>query len=114
MRVRVLTALVAAGATCAVLLAARPTAAPAAAVSTGPAFKTIGPLAFGPGNVLFAADTDAAAIVALDLGAGGGAPGARPSDDFDQHLAALLESAGEQIREAVRELWPDVTSPNRT
>lgn len=89
MRVRVFTALVAAGATCAVLLAARPTAAPAA-VSTGPSFTTIGPLAFGPGNVLFAADTEAAAIVALDLGAASGATGAKPSADFDQQLAALL------------------------
>jgi hypothetical protein len=89
MRVRVLTALVAAGATGAVLLAARPTAAPAAS-STGVSFKTIGPLAFGPGNVLFAADTDSAAIVALDLGAAHGAPGARPPADFDQQMAALL------------------------
>jgi hypothetical protein len=88
MRVRVLTALVAAGATCAVLLSARPTAAPVA--STGASFKAIGPLAFGPGNVLFAADTDAAAIIALDLGAATGVPGAKASADFDQQLAALL------------------------
>ena len=89
MRVRVLTALVAAGATCAVLLSARPTAAPVAS-TTGASFKAIGPLAFGPGNVLFAADTDAAAIVALDLGADKGAPGAKPSADFEQQLASLL------------------------
>ena len=89
MRVRVFTAVVAAGATCAVLVAARPTAAPVAP-STGVTLKTIGPLAFGPGHILFAADTDAAAIVALDLGAGKSAPGAKPTADFDQQLAALL------------------------
>lgn len=88
MRVRVIAALVSAGAIGVVLLAARPTAAPVAA-SVGPSFATIGPLAFGPGNVLFAADTDAAAIVALDLGAAG-APGAKPPADFDQQLASLL------------------------
>ena len=88
MRVRVIAPLVTAGAIGVVLLAARPTAAPASSV--GPSFKTIGPLAFGPGNVLFAADTDAAAIVALDLGAAAGAPGAKPPADFDQQLASLL------------------------
>ena len=89
MRVRVIAPLVAAGAVGVVLLAARPTAAPAAA-SVGPSFKAIGPLAVGPGNVLFAADTDAAAIVALDLGGAAGTPGAKPPADFDQQLAALL------------------------
>lgn len=104
MRIRVIAALVVAGATCAVLLAARPTAAPAAA-SVGPSFKTIGPLAFGPGNVLFAADTDAAAIVALDLGGASGAPGAKPPADFDQQLAALLgtTTAGVAVTDMVVE-----------
>ena len=41
--------------------------------------QSIGPLTFGPDDVLFAADTQAAAIYALDLGAAatGGAPGTR-------------------------------------
>ena len=46
---------------------------------TNPTFKAIGPLAFSPDGVLFAGDTQAAAIFALDLGkaATGGAPGAK-------------------------------------
>jgi hypothetical protein len=35
---------------------------------TNPTFKAIGPLAFSPDGVLFAGDTQAAAIFALDLG----------------------------------------------
>jgi sugar lactone lactonase YvrE len=47
---------------------------------TNPSLKSIGPLAFGPDGTLFAADTQAAAIFALDLGAaakGGLAPRGR-------------------------------------
>jgi hypothetical protein len=46
---------------------------------TNPTFKAIGPLTFSPDGVLFAGDTQAAAIFALDLGkaATGGAPGAK-------------------------------------
>ena len=35
----------------------------------GPSFSSIGPLAFGPDGVLYAADRQAATIFALDLGA---------------------------------------------
>ena len=58
----------------------------------GPAFQSIGPLAFGPGDVLFAADTQGATIYALDLGAAatGGAPGAKDVAAIDQKIAALL------------------------
>jgi hypothetical protein len=73
----------------------RPVAAPSSMV--GATFATIGPLAFGPGNVLFAADTDAAAIVALDLGAPAGAPGVKAVPDLDQKLAALLGTAPASI-----------------
>ena len=47
----------------------------------GPTFSSIGPLAFAPDGTLFAADTQGAAIVALDLGAqaNGGAPARRAS-----------------------------------
>ena len=35
---------------------------------TGPAFKAIGPMTFGPDGLLFAADAQSAAIFALELG----------------------------------------------
>jgi hypothetical protein len=65
---------------------------------SNPTFKTIGPLAFSPDGVLFAGDTQAAAIFALDLGkaATGGAPGAKAIPAFDQKVAALL---GTDVRE---------------
>lgn len=65
---------------------------------TGPTFKSIGPLAFSPDGVLFAGDTQSAAILALDLGAAatGGAPGAKGIEAFDQKVAALL---GTDVRE---------------
>ena len=67
----------------------------AAANGTNPAFKSIGPLAFSPDGVLFAGDTESAAIFALDLGksATGGAPGAKAIPAFDQKVAALLGAA---------------------
>ena len=66
--------------------------------STNPTFKSIGPLTFSPDGVLFAGDTQAAAIFALDLGkaAAGGAPGAKAIPAFDQKVAALL---GTDVRE---------------
>ena len=69
-----------------------------AANGTNPAFKAIGPLAFSPDGVLFAGDTSAASIYALDLGkaATGGAPGAKAIPAFDQKVAALL---GTDVRE---------------
>jgi hypothetical protein len=65
---------------------------------TGPTFKSIGPLAFSPDGVLFAGDTQSAAILALDLGkaATGSAPGAKGIEAFDQKVAALL---GTDVRE---------------
>src|SRR5215212_11270844 len=65
---------------------------------TNPAFKTIGPLTFSPDGVLFAGDTQSAAIFALDLGkaAAGGAPGSKAIPAFDQKVAALL---GTDVRE---------------
>jgi hypothetical protein len=45
------------------------TARVAAPVVAGPALSSIGPLAFAPDGVLFAADKQAATIFALDLGA---------------------------------------------
>ena len=70
----------------------------AVATAAGPAFKSIGPLAFSADGVLFAGDTQSAAIFALDLGkaATGGAPGAASIPAFDQKVAALL---GTDVRE---------------
>ena len=69
-----------------------------AANGTNPTFKSIGPLTFSPDGVLFAGDTESAAIFALDLGksATGGAPGAKAIPAFDQKVAALL---GTDVRE---------------
>ena len=73
-------------------------AAERAAVATGPSFKSIGPMAFSPDGVLFAGDTQSAAIFALDLGkaATGGVAGAKAIPAFDQKVAALL---GTDVRE---------------
>lgn len=73
-------------------------AAERAAAATGPAFKSIGPMAFSADGVLFAGDTQSAAIFALDLGAAatGGAAGAAAIPAFDQKVAALL---GTDVRE---------------
>ncbi len=65
---------------------------------TGPAFKAIGPLTFAPDGLLFAGDTQSAAIFALELGAlsQGGAAGAKAIPGIDQQIAALL---GTDVRE---------------
>ena len=65
----------------------------------GPTFSSIGPLAFAPDGTLFAADTQGAAIVALDLGlhSSGGAAGAKGLDAIDQKLAALLGTGANEV-----------------
>src|SRR5262245_53985317 len=65
----------------------------------GPAFKSIGPLTFGNDGLLFAADTQAAAIFALDLGtlSQGGAPGAKAIAGIDGQIAALLGTDVKEI-----------------
>ena len=52
----------------AVASASAPAAARLVSTSAGPAFSSIGPLAFAPDGTLFAADRQAASIFALDLG----------------------------------------------
>ena len=76
------------------LVAGRTTAAAA-----GPAFQSIGPLAFGPNGVLFAGDRDAAMIYALTLGgeAAGGASGTADVAGIDQKIAAMLGTAPAEI-----------------
>ena len=59
---------------------------------TAAALQSIGPLTFGPDDVLFAADTQGATIYAFQLGkaATGGAPGLKDVPGVDQKIAALL------------------------
>jgi len=72
---------------------------PVAAADAGPQMTSIGPLTFGPDGVLFAADTPAATIYALELGdkANGGAPGTQGVDAIDQKIAALLGTDAKEI-----------------
>jgi hypothetical protein len=84
-----------------VSLSIAPAAGRVAATAQGgttPAFKSIGPLAFGPNGVLFAADAESATIVALELGAlaQGGVAGAKAIAAVDQQIASLL---GTDVRE---------------
>jgi len=84
-----------------VVTASAPAAAPSAAVmqGTGPAFQSIGPLAFAPDGTLFAGDTTSAAIFAVDLGtaANGGAQGSAVVEGIDQKIAAVLGTAANEI-----------------
>src|SRR5689334_4804256 len=68
-----------------------------AGADAGARLTAIGPLAFGPGDVLFAADPQAAAIYAFDLGKGSAAPGAADVADLDKKLAALLGTEPGQV-----------------
>jgi hypothetical protein len=72
---------------------------PVAAADAGPQMTSIGPLTFGPDGVLFAADTQAATIYALELGdkANGGADGTQGVDAIDQKIAALLGTDAKEI-----------------
>ena len=67
-------------------------AVPTPTSGSGPTFKHIGPLAFGPEGVLFAADGQEVSITALQLGQqlAGGAPGTKDVPAIDQKIAALL------------------------
>ena len=75
-------------------VAARSATTPPAPAPQTPAtaLQSIGPLAFGPNGVLFAADRQAATIYAIDLGAQatGGAPGAKDVAEIDKQIAATL------------------------
>ena len=83
-----------------VAMASAPVAAPAVApVLVGPSFASIGPLAFGPGGVLYAADRQAATIFALDLGmlSAGPTPGTVAVRAVNEKIAALLGTAPAEI-----------------
>ena len=82
----------------AIMASGSPAAAPPADTSAAPAFTSIGPLTFGDDAVLFAADVQAAAIYAVDLGAAAtsGVAGTKAITAVDQQIAALL---GTDVRE---------------
>jgi hypothetical protein len=63
-----------------------------ATTGSGPTFKHIGTLAFGPDGVLFAADGQDVSITALQLAKqmAGGVPGTKDVPAIDQKIAALL------------------------
>jgi hypothetical protein len=67
--------------------------------AAGAQLRSVGPLAFGPGGVLYAADSLAGKIYALDLGteASAGAPGTGDVEDLNQKIAAMLGTGPEQI-----------------
>jgi hypothetical protein len=86
-----------------------PAAAPPMATSTtGPALQSIGPLTFGADGTLFAADTRAAAIFALDLGAqaDGAASGTAAVPNIDQKIAAMLGAGAGDIAIADLKVHP--------
>ncbi|HEU0009992.1 MAG TPA: hypothetical protein VFT34_09275 [Verrucomicrobiae bacterium] len=64
-----------------------------------PAFKSMGPLAFGPEGILFVADTKSAAIVAIATGDTKAAAGAKPLkiEGINQKIAGLLGASAEQL-----------------
>src|SRR5690242_19403329 len=76
---------------------ARPIAAPPP--EAGPAPESLGALTFGPNGVLFAADTQAATIYALELGgqATGGKAGAADVASIDQKIASVLGTAPDAV-----------------
>ncbi|MEZ5317574.1 MAG: hypothetical protein R2752_09260 [Vicinamibacterales bacterium] len=96
--------LVAAAATATAIVSARTEPAPrgldplAVPSHVGPTFQSIGPLAFSPEGVLYAADKQAAAIHALDLTAAASpAPGTKGIDGIDQQIAAMLGTAASDL-----------------
>jgi hypothetical protein len=82
-----------------VATASVPVAARLATPAAGPALTSIGPLAFGPNGVLFAADRQAATIFAIDLGAqaSGAAAGTADVPGLTGKIAALLGTAADDI-----------------
>ena len=65
----------------------------------GPQFQSIGPLAFGPDGVLFAADNQAARIYAIELGdaAAGATQGAKDIQGIDEKIASMLGTDAREL-----------------
>ena len=89
-----------------------PAGAPTGVAAAGPQLQSIGPLGFGPNGVMYAADSVAGKIYALDLGAqaSGGAPGTANVDNFTQKVAAMLGTDAAQV--AVTDLVVDARTRN--
>ena len=64
-----------------------------------PAFKSMGPIAFGPEGILLIADTQGAAVVAIATGDTKPAADAKPLkvEGINQKIAALVGSAPDQV-----------------
>lgn len=82
-----------------VTVAAVPAHAPSVVKSgVNPQMQSIGPLAIGPSGILYAADPQAATIVALDLsGQRKGTPGTKDIAALDQQIAATLGTGANEI-----------------
>lgn len=86
-----------------VALVAASASAPAAErlvpTAIGPAFQSIGPLAFGPDGTLYAGDRTAATIFALDLGtqAASAAAGTKDITGIDAQIASTLGTGAADI-----------------
>ncbi len=94
-------ALTLAAATLAVAVTATRTVATAESQApAAQALLSIGPLAFAPDGVLFAADRQAATIFAIDLGAKatGGAPGAKDVTGIDAQIASMLGTDAKEVQ----------------
>jgi len=94
------------------LAAYAPTGAPTGVSAAGAQLQSIGPLGFGPNGVMYAADSVAGKIYALDLGAqaNGGAPGTANIDNFNQKVAAMLGTDAAQV--AITDLAVDARTRN--
>jgi hypothetical protein len=103
---------VAAALTFVALAAYAPAGAPANVAAAGAQLQSIGPLGFGPNGVMYAADSVAGKIYALDLGAQatGGAPGTANIDNFNQKVAAMLGTDAAQV--AITDLAVDARTHN--
>jgi hypothetical protein len=95
-----------------VATASAPVAARFGAPVAGPSLASIGPLAFGPNGVLFAADRQAATIFAIDLGtqASGAVSGTADVPDLTAKIAALVGTGPDEI--AITDLAVHPTSHN--
>jgi len=76
-----------------------PSASRLVPTAVGPAFQSIGPLAFGPDGVLYAGDKQAATVFALTLGAqgAGAVAGTKDVPGIDGQIASLLGTAPSEI-----------------
>ena len=81
-----------------VIIGYAPAVQPVITAASGPQLQSIGPLTFGPDGTLYAADSAAATIYAINVGQnGGGKPGTASVDAIDQKVAALLATDAKEI-----------------